>query len=317
MSLTTQKYRMPPKAIADLVDAPLLPSVNISPKQNWLLLMEMPNLPPISELAQPELRLAGLRINPRTNGPSRSSYFTKLTLKRISDGREIPIIGLPEEPRISNVSWSPDGERIAFTQTNNTVIELWVAEVNSGKAIQLTTGLNHSAVYDSPFYWLSDSRNLLCKVIPNNRGAAPEAPEVPSGPVIQENIGKKAPARTYQDLLTNPHHELLFEYYFTSQILRLTVEGENTPIGSEGIIRKAEPSPDGKYILVVTNHRPFSYLVPMDRFPERVEIWDLDGNVVREIVDLPLAEEVPIDFDATRTGPRSDGVPMYQQHSTG
>jgi len=89
-------YRMPPTAIADGVDAPLTPSVSVGPNQNWMLLMAPSSLPPIKELAQPELRLAGRRINPRTNGPSRSSYFTKLTLKQISDGSERPVTGLPE-----------------------------------------------------------------------------------------------------------------------------------------------------------------------------------------------------------------------------
>ena len=125
-NLTTRtKYRMPPKAIADLVDAPLTPDVSVSPNQDWILLMEQPPLPPISELAQPELKLAGLRINPRNNGSSRSSYFTGLTLKSLSDNSERRITGLPSDARISNVSWSPDSSLIAFLLLHRNYVD-WV-----------------------------------------------------------------------------------------------------------------------------------------------------------------------------------------------
>ena len=202
------------------------------------------------------------------------------------------------------VSWSPDGQRIAFTQTDEEGIELWVAEVNTGQAMPLTKAQLNGAS-GRPFYWLSDNRTLLCKVISTRRGLAPEAPTVPRAPVIRENIGVKAPARTYQDLLKNPYDEALFAYYFTSQILRVTLNGESIHIGASGIITRAEPAPNGKYLLVEILHRPFSYLVPAYRFPKRVEIWDLDGNVIREIADLPLAEAIPIGRDAARIGPRS------------
>ncbi len=301
---TRTKYHMPPKAIAELVDAPLTPDMSVSPNQDWILLMELPSLPPISELAQPELRLAGLRINPRNNGPSRSSYYTGLTLKSLSDNSERPITGLPPDARIDNIYWSPDSSLIAFTHSDDSEIQLWLAEVNSGTAIRLTdAGLN--TAYRRAFRWLSNSRSIICKVIPSDRGPVPEEPEVPDGPVIRENVGKKAPARTYQDLLKNPYDEVLFEYYLTTQIATVSIGGEITVIGSKGIVGQAEPSPDGRYILVETIHSPFSYLVPIGRFPKRMEIWDMDGEVVREVVDLPLAEEVPIDFDAVPTGPRS------------
>ncbi len=303
-SSTRTRYRMPPKAIADLVDAPLTPDVSVSPDQDWLLLMEQPPLPPISELAQPELKLAGLRINPRNNGPSRSSYFTGLILKNISDNSEKQITGLPPDARISNISWSPDSRLIAFTHSCELEIQLWLAEVNSGKAIHLTNARLSSA-YGRPFCWMSDSLNMSCKVIPPDRGHVPEEPGVPDGPVIQENTGKKAPARTYQDLLKSPYDEDLFEYYLTTQVMIVSTNGESRIIGAKGVIGQAEPSPDGCYIFVETIHSPFSYLVPVDRFPRRMEIWDMDGRIVREIADLPLAEEVPIDFDAVPTGPRS------------
>jgi dipeptidyl aminopeptidase/acylaminoacyl peptidase len=300
------EYRMPPQAIADLIDAAPTPGVSISPSQRWALLMERPSLPSIEEVAQPELRLAGMRINPRTNGRSRRSYNTRLILKSVADGKETIIGGLPTEPRIQNVRWSPDSATVAFTITRDGGIELWSADVATARARRLTEP-RLNAAYASPYEWLPDSKSLICLLVPLNRGSAPQAPTTPTGPILQENIGRKSPARTYQDLLTNTHDEALFDHYMTSQVVRVTLDGRPTPQGSPGIFAQAEPSPNGQYLLTERLHRPYSYLVPASRFPRKLEIWDRNGQLVKAVAEIPLAEEVPIGFGAVRTGPRSFG----------
>jgi hypothetical protein len=70
----------PPPVIADLIDARRAPTVFLTTDRRRLLLLEPSGLPPLLELAQPELRLAGLRINPRNHGPSRAGYFTGITV---------------------------------------------------------------------------------------------------------------------------------------------------------------------------------------------------------------------------------------------
>ncbi len=306
LSGTEQKYRMPPEEIVKLVDAPLTPAVSLDADRNWMLLMARSGLPPISEVARPELRLAGLRLDPGTNGPSRTGYYTGLTFRRISDGLERGVTGLPEGAKIGQAQWAPDGTHIAFTVTDEAEIALWVADVQTGAARPL--GKNRlNGAFGMPFIWMSDSRTLVYRAVPGDRQAPSEAPAVPEGPVVQENLEKVAPSRTYQDLLKNVYDEALFEYYATSQVVVQTVDGEASDLGPAGMVCRAEPAPGGAYLLVKTLHRPFSYLVPFYRFPLRVEIWDRKGRVVRELVDLPLAEEVPIAFDAVPEGPRSFG----------
>jgi len=201
-------YQMPPKAIADLVDAPPTPSLLRDPNNQWMLILERPNLIPIEELAQPELRLAGMRINPRTHSPTRISYYTAMKLLNIEQGNEIAIKGLPRDARIRNVRFSPDGKQIAFVITKSNGQDLWVAEVDSARARKLISN-SISSVYGSPFEWLGDSKTLICKTVPDDIGSAPEAPTVPTGPVIQETAGREAPARTYQALLKTPHDEAM------------------------------------------------------------------------------------------------------------
>ncbi len=298
------EYQLPPKAIADLIDAPPTPGVTVSPDHTWLLLTEQPALPPISEVAEPELRLAGLRINPRTNGASREFYLKGIRFKRVSDGVERAVTGLPaEDSRITRVRWSTDAKRVAFFLTRENGIELWIAEVETGAARRLTDA--RISAFGRGLAWVSDSRTLVVRMVPEGRKEALAAPLVPSGPVIQESAGRVAPARTYQDLLKNAHDEALFDHYLTSQLALVSIDGTIRKLGSPGVITDAFPSPDGKYLFVDIVHRPYSYLVPVSRFPHRAEVWDLEGKLVRQIADLPLAEEVPVDFAAVTTGPRS------------
>src|SRR6185312_8997596 len=302
---TANVYRTPPQALVDLVDTPPTPGMRLDPKREWMLLVQQQNLPPIAELAERELRLGGLRIRPRSHGPSRSGYATSLKLLRISDLAERSITGLPAGARIENLRFAPDGARFAFTHTGADGIELWVAEVATGQARRLGTAqLNLSA--GTPPQWLPDG-SLVATLLAPGQGPEPAAPTVPAGPILQENRGKTAPARTYQDLLKSAYDESLFEYYLTSQVARIAPDGQVTPLGKPGLIMRVSPSPDGRYLLVSSVHRPFSYLVPADRFPHRSEIWDLDGHALRTLADLPLQEEIPITFGSVGTGPRGIG----------
>ena len=299
---------MPPEEIAALLDAPRAPDLSVDPTGRWILMLTKPGLPPISELARPELRLAGLRIDPEANGPSRSGYYTGMALLRISDGMERRVKGLPKDVRIGRTRWAPDGRRIAFTMRDSTGIRLWWVGVESSEARQVSN-IRLNGVFGVPFAWIPSKtgcfRSLVVRAVPEDRGEVPEAPPFPAGPEIRENTGQLAPSRTWQDLLKDVHDETLFETYAASRIVILTEEGNERFIGPPGVIRRAEPAPGGAYVLVETVHRPYSYLVPHDRFPVRVEVWNLDGQVIRELADAPLAENVPIAFDAVREGPRA------------
>lgn len=297
-------YRTPPKPIADLVDAPLPPAGFVSPQRTWLLLAERPALPPIAEVAQPELRLGGVRLNPRTNGPSQPAYFTGLTLLRLGDGTKRPVAGLPSPARLGDLGWSPDERHVAFTHTAGDRVELWLLDVDKAAARRLGD-LRLNAVAGRPLQWMPDSRSLLCRVVPAERGAPPPAPTVPEGPIVQENRGRATAARTFQDLLRNPYDEALFDYYLTARLAQVDLTGRAKAVGEPAVIQSAAPSPDGRHLLVQTLHRPYSYTLPASYFPTRIQVWDGGGKVIREIADLPLRDDIPTSFDAVAKGPRS------------
>lgn len=297
-------YQMPPKVLADLVDAPPTPIILPDPHHRTLLVVEFPNLKPISELAARELRLAGVRINPRTNGPGRSNSATGLKLMTVADGAERAIGGLPSPIRVQSMSWSPDGSRVTFAQVTDDGYELWVIDAATAQARRLTSSRLNFAVGLRPT-WAPDSRSLYVGLVPEGRGAEPPPPSVPGGPIIQQSLGRTAPTRTYQDLLRNAYDEDLFDHYATSQLARVDLDGRVTPLGAPAVYTGLDPSPDGTWLLVQFTHRPYSYTVPLSRFPRTVEVRRAsDGQVVKQLADLPVQDAVPITFDSVPAGPR-------------
>ncbi|HUO17928.1 MAG TPA: prolyl oligopeptidase family serine peptidase [Verrucomicrobiae bacterium] len=311
-SQTSLNYQEPPKAIVELVDTRPTPMVDVSPKDRdgtqWLLMEEISGLPPISELAEPELRMAGLRFNPRTNGPSRGRYITALRVKALPDGDEKTISGVPANPKIRFASWSPDARHVAFVHVTNdgpnAGLGLWIADVETAKAKQIPGVALNATFGQPPCEWMGDSEALICKAIVKTRGPAPQRSEVPTGPVVQENLGRVTPGPTYEDLLKSPEDERIFDYYATTQVEEVRLDGKIKPIGKAGVIESASPSPDGHYVLIEERHHPYSYLLPFEFFPERVEIVNLSNGATKQLIDKPLEDTIPNIHDAVESGPR-------------
>lgn len=116
------------------------------------------------------------------------------------------------QARLSHITFSPDGSRLPFVNTKDDAIELWVADGLTGAAKAVVTGADRiNATIDDPCDWLKDTVTMVCELVPAGRGPAPVEPMVPSGPIVHENYGKAAPAPTYEELLTSPHDDALFE----------------------------------------------------------------------------------------------------------
>jgi dipeptidyl aminopeptidase/acylaminoacyl peptidase len=304
----TSGYLLPPKEIVAILDAAPPPTTELSPTLDTLALIERASMPPLSELAQPVLRIAGRRINPRTNGPHRAQLSRSITLKTIADGTEKKV-NVPANPALSWLGFSSDGKRFAFTQQRDNGIELWVGDTATAQAKSLTPAQLNASL-GAPCRFVGEGASLLCAFVSPSRGAAPVAPPVPNAPNIQEHRGQVAPVRTYQDLLTSAFDETLFDYYATSQLAFVdAATGQRSPVGAPGIFETIEVSPNTNYVLVSRIRRPYSWLVPYTNFPSTVEIWDRKGAVAKKIADVPMADTVP--NGGVLPGPRS-----FQWHPT-
>jgi len=290
-------YQRPPDDIVKIMTANPTPSVDISPDGETILLVERPGMPTIEDLSREELRIGGLRIDPAVNGPSRRGYAIGLKVMNIDGTGKREFKGLPDNLKLGSLSWSNDGKYIAFTNTTANSIELWLGDIENLEVKKIDDNLNMVIGY-SGFTWMPDNKSIIYRTIIPGRGERPLASSVPTGPVIQQNMGRKGAARTFQDLLKNPEDEAIFEYY-TGSIVKIWDGSSSRQIGKPAIYGSVEPSPDGKYLLVQTVEKPFSYTVPYYYFPSNVAIWDMDGNMIKKLAELPLKENLPRGYDMT------------------
>ncbi|KAK7337522.1 hypothetical protein VNO77_18101 [Canavalia gladiata] len=310
------RYRVPPPAIKDIVDAPPVPALSFSPLRDKIIFLKRRALPPLSELAKPEEKLAGIRIDGKCNTRSRMSFYTGIGIHQILPegtlGPEIEVHGFPDGAKINFVTWSPNGQHLSFSirvneqDSDNSKLTVWIADVETGTARPLfqSPNVHLNAVFDN-YVWVNNTSLLVC-TIPLSRGAPPKKPLVPGGPKIQSNEGKNIiQVRTFQDLLKDEYDEDLFDYYATSQLVLVSLDGTTKEIGPPAVHTSMDPSPDQKYILISSIHRPYSFIVPCGRFPKKVELWSADGKLIRDLCDLPLAEDIPIAFNSVRKGMRS------------
>jgi dipeptidyl aminopeptidase/acylaminoacyl peptidase len=302
-ALLAQGYQKPPKAVLDVLDAPPPPTVIFSPARDRMLLVQGVRYPSIADLAAPMLRLAGSRINPQTSGPHAPAKIVGLTIKNVADGKETAM-QLPKDLSVSSPSWSPDEQRIAFLATGAKGIELWLADAKTGKSKALPH-LTVNAAYGQSYQWIWSTGSLLVRAVPEDRGKMPNRSPVPAGPDVQENIGKTAPTRTFQDLLQDESDDRLFEYFMTSQLIIVSPNGAQRRIGKKGMYASADVSPDGNYVLVDRTVPPFSRLLPAGGFAHEIELLWIDAGKVETLASLPNEEGVPL--DGVPTGIRSIG----------
>jgi dipeptidyl aminopeptidase/acylaminoacyl peptidase len=294
-------YKIPPKDISDMLLAKKSPNVSVDAKAEWILFMESSSYPSVEELARPELKIAGLRINPANYAPSRQNFINNLILRSIASGKDHKITGLPSPLYANSVNWSPSYKKIAFTQTTGNRVDLYVIDVALQKAAKINkTALN---VVSGSYSWYDDN-TILYRTALKPAAAAPPRPAVPKGPTVQENYGKATPRPTFQDLIKNPYDEQLFEFYATTQLVKNT-NGIETKIGQPAMYSNISLSPDNKFLLIRILKKPFSYTVPAGGFPTVYSITDINGKLVKQLAEVPSAETAPGGNDNVLPAPRA------------
>lgn len=299
-------FQKPSQEILQLADYERAPSVSLSSNKEWMVLMYRNTYKTLQDLNQEEMRLGGLRINPITNISSTTTFINNIKVKKVSDKIESDVKGLPANANISNLSWSPDESKMAFTHTTENGNELWILDLKTTTAKKLTDAVLNANL-GNPITWYKNSEKLLIKTLPANRPALIDASKaIPKGPIVSTaEEGVVSQNRTYQDLLKNKTDEANFETLVTSELYTVDLNGNKKLFKEADMYAGESFSPDGNYILLTTIEKPFSYLVPLNRFPMKTHAYDSNGNAIALVNDIPLNEIMPKGFMAVRKGKRS------------
>lgn len=299
-------YQKPPQEILTLADYQRAPSVSMDSKKEYMLLTYRNTYKNLEDLSQEEMRLGGLRINPVTNISSTITYANNLKIGTIKNKSETQVSGLPDNPKIANISWSPNEKYIAFTHTTSQGVTLWYIDVATAKATKLSK-VFLNANMGNPISWYKDSKALLVTTLATNPSALINTKEaLPKGPIVSESEGKVSQNRTYQDLLKNKADEANFVTLATSKVDKIDLDGNRTSFSkTSGLFSDVSFSPDGNYVMITSIEKPFSYLVPYYRFPQITVVYDINGNEIKTVNEVPLNEISPKGFMSTRTGKRN------------
>ncbi len=295
------RWQSPPEDWLKVLHTPQFFDAWTAPDGRHLLLADPVLYPPLAELAAPMHKLAGMRVNPATNGFQGEHGGTSPRLVRVEDGVTIPL-PLPKGAELIDVEWTADGRRFALTVGLDDRIGLWTGSVQGGLAMARDIALN--PLLGTSVRWLPDQKRLLLRAVPA-RGPAPVAPAIPAGPEIMEGSGASARS-TYEarNLLETAHDDALFDYYAASELIVYDpASGEAETIGGPAHYANAEFSPDGKYLLIERLARPWSHEVAWWRFAYEIEVWDAKGGLLARITSQPVADQVPV--HGVPLGPRS------------
>ncbi len=298
-------YQKPPKEIMQLFDYQRAPGVMMDEKKETMVFTYTNTYKTLDDLNQEEMQLGGLRINPVTNIASAVTYINNLKVRKIQEKEAIQVKGLPENPKITYLTWSPDEKKLAFTNTTSNAVELWVLDLATATASKVTDkALN--ANLGRPFNWYKDNQSMLVKTVPANRPALIDGKKgIASGPTISVSDGSKSQNRTYPDMLKNKTDEANFETLVTSELYKINLAGQADLFKGKDMYMNESFSPDGNYLMVTTILKPFSYIVPLNRFPAKTNVYDVNGALVKLVNDVPLNETMPKGFMAVRQGKRN------------
>ncbi|GAA5220629.1 S9 family peptidase [Membranihabitans marinus] len=291
----------------ELADAPLPPAIRIDSKAKYLVMLDRKNYKELSELMEVEMKLAGLRIHPKLNMSSRESYFTGIQIKNLESKTTHQVTGLPSSMKIGYIRWSPDEKYLSFTLIEDEGLSLWVISIDNMEARQISSPSLNANIC-SPYIWSPCSRYVMAlQVLPDRPSLIDKSTIKPIGPTILTSNGQKSHNRTVQDLLKDPYDAFNFETLITSQLVKIDLEGHISPWLDPNMYAGLSFSPDGQYVKVDTIQKPFSYVVPVSKFPRNSDLYSSDGNWIKNIASIPILENLAKGFMAVHPYKRSIG----------
>ncbi len=305
------QYVLPPASVQALFETDKnYATLNyISPDGDHFVVPHVTELSTLEIMSRKTYRLAELELRPQTDRLWHLDTYgiDGLRFYSLAEKRFVEV-DLPEGSFASDLTWSPDGSRMAFLAHLRGGTEVWTADPATGRARSLSSARVLATVGTSARGQGSQPSNMLqwtpkgtviTLLVPADRGPEPPRNPVPTGPVVRRTRAEPTPTPTYPNLLRDDHDETLFEHYTRSQVAELAEGRAPRPIGEPAMFESISLSPDGRHLLTTAIERPFSYITAYRGFPRRTSIMDRQGTVVATLDERPLQEG--------RSGPDSGG----------
>lgn len=275
VSLATEPpFQQPITSITELLTTPAPPTPLVHTASGTLALLTEEQVISMERLLAPRLGLAGFRLDPitRITGIEPMVLWIDIVDTRSPRPKTPQRWQADGDARFTHVQFSPDGAHLSATrvETGHTS-ELWLYDIASGHARKLSDHIN--TAWGNPCYW-SDNTHLLCRM--QQSGLAP--PTVTIAPIQVEHQGRKLPTRTYRHLLKTPTDDARFDFYFSSRLMQIDLQGKTSAVPVQpGVISHLSLAPDGRHLLLRRLVSPYPRLVTASQFPSVVEVWDLQA----------------------------------------
>ncbi len=296
------RYVLPPASIQALFETDKnYASLNyMSPDGDHFVVSLVTELSSLELMSKETYRLAELEIRPQTDRLWRLDTYGIYGLRFYSlSRRRFVDVDLPEGAFASDLTWSPDGSRMAFLAHLPGGTEVWTADPESGRARSLsdarvlaTLGTSAAGQGRQPsrmLQWTPEG-SLITLLVPADRGPEPARNPVPSGPVVRRTRPEPTSTPTYPFLLRDDHDETLFEHYTRSQLAELAEGRPPRLIGEPAMFESVSLSADGRYLLTTAIARPFSFRTSYRGFPRQTSVIDRQSSVVATLHERPLRE---------------------------
>jgi len=291
--LAQEGYVQPPRELADAVLAPRFLNVtlgNLSPDKKWFLNQIGDGPVVMKTFSKPFHELGGVFIDYKASRARSLTISNGVGIQILSatDGSK-RAIQIPAGARVSNATWSPDSANIAFFVHTDDATHIWIADVATGKARQLTTAPVLATLVSS-FDFTEDGKQIAVVLVPDQRSPMPQdRPSAPTGPEVKIALGSKASLRTFPSLMHTPNDYALLEWHATGQAALVDVATRAVrKIGAPAMFRAIDVSPNGQFLRATRMTKPFSYIVPVASFGQVEEVWDLTGAVLAKLTERPI-----------------------------
>lgn len=304
---SNNSYQQPSDEILALADYSVPPSVNTTRSGEYVIYLYSDTYLSIQDIQEDKLSLAGITVNPKLFMRSPISYIKKIDVQNINNLNIEPINNLPQKPKIANIIVSPNQKRIAFTNTTDEGVELWVADLETKQANRISKA-EINACFDFPYNWFADSQSVLARIRTKNADTISAYSTNAIGPKVSESEkGKQNNGRIQKNLLNNLSDYNQFDALTKSVLYKIDLMGNKTIWLDEANYIDEVFSPDGKYVLIKKLEKPFSSITPYIRFANVSEIYNAEGELITVIHERKAIEFLPKGLMAVEEGRRKIG----------